>query len=201
MSTQKLIDAQETSTVQCNQCQEPFEVDADADDQGRPVQVVDIPVECSQGNYCSDSCRAQAMYEQADSAGKETLRRYYLGAQLMVENRRPAEAIMQEWELDYDAVDCDSVACALSPDGGIYGKPGVEDDCEGVLLDKVTRQVVWQGLYMSRRAAIREVIEREQQVGQYPGVAYWQNELDEAKARLADAEAALATVSQLKAVV
>ena len=190
----KVIDRNDTETMQCNQCQEGFETDTDLDSNDNPAEFVTIPVECEKGNFCSDACRARAMYEAQDDAGKLALRRFYLGAQLLSDHKLPVERIMKEWDIDFDSDIDDAIVCALSPDGGVRGVPGPEDDCEAYLMDVTARKIIWDGLYMGQRAAIGVVVRYEMAVADRPGDAYWQEELDKAKVRLLNAETALKTL-------
>ena len=195
----KLIDREDVSLVQCNQCNKPFEQDEDLDSNDVPSTFVSVPVECDKGNFCSEACRARAMYEAQDEAGKKILRRYYLGAQLMYDYRRDAEKLVKDWDL-YIGGDAEDVCVALSPDGGVRGVPGPEDDCEALLVPKDVRKVLWNGLWMGRRAAIADVARAEEHVKQWD-TEYWQKELADAKLRLVAAEESLHALEALRTVV
>jgi hypothetical protein len=201
MSQAKLIDRQDISMVQCNYCQEPFAQDEDLDWNDQPSTFVDIPVECDEGNFCGEECRAQAMYEAQTPKFRETLRKIYLGATLLNDNRAHAMAIMDAWDMDYNSDDTESILQALSPDGGIRGKEGVEDDCEALLVSKEASKVLWNGLYMGRRLAIGNVVHAQQNVESYPNDEYWAKGLAEANLLLADAEAALKALEALRPIV
>jgi hypothetical protein len=73
-----MIDLEDVRNVQCNYCQQPFEIEDDEDEDGHPVPVVDVPVECDKGKFCSKAHRAHAMYEAQDEAGRTVLRRLFL---------------------------------------------------------------------------------------------------------------------------
>ena len=128
-----MVDLADVTQTMCNYagCTEEFET---CNDLGA-VHVF-VPVECAKGNFCCEEHRAQAMYEAQNENDRHMLRRYYLGAQLMVEYRRAATDIMKAWDVDdpYAEDQADAVACALSPQGGTLGKEGVEDDCEALLM-------------------------------------------------------------------
>ena len=140
------LDTADASTVQCNYCGEPFEVEDDYDEDNHPTQHVVVPVQCDKGCFCSEAHRSQAMYEAQDEQGRRALRRYYLGAVLINETSNMGVKITQEWGIDYDPFRADEVALALSPDGGTRGKEGVEDDCDALLLPHDARKIIWNGL-------------------------------------------------------
>ena len=71
-----MVDLEDVRNVQCNYCQKPFDIEDDEDDEGHPFEIVNVPVECDKGKFCSEAHRAQAMYEAQDEAGREVLRRY-----------------------------------------------------------------------------------------------------------------------------
>jgi hypothetical protein len=192
------VDLENALDTMCNYCGEPFEIEDDFDDDGHPVQVVNVPVECGKGKFCSEAHRAQAMYEAQDEAGRRTLRRLYLGAQLMLEHRREALEIVGDWDEDTDLADINEIASCLSPEGGIGGKEGAEDDCEALLLPEAARKVIWDGLYEGRRAAALEVMRANQIAG---ASEYKDGEVARAKAKLAEAVAALRALEGLRSVV
>jgi hypothetical protein len=196
----KLIDRQDVSMVQCNYCQDPFTQDVDLDSNDQPATFVDIPVECDEGNFCGEECRAQAMYEAQTPADQLVLRRYYLGACLMVDYQRETDAILRKWGIDNPG-DPEGAQIALSPEGGIRGKEGAEDDCEALLVSKEARKVLWNGLYMGRRLAIGNVVRAQQNVDSYPNDEYWAKGLAEASLLLADADAVLKALEALRPIV
>jgi hypothetical protein len=205
MSVAKLIDPDDVLETQCNRdgCGQPFEPEDDEDDEGHPIPVLIVPVECAKGRFCSEQCRAQVMYEAQGEDGRRVLRRYYLGTQLMAENRKRVEQMAAEWDidLDYDPEEGHHEsrrAFALSPDGGVRGEEGIEDDAEtAYLLEDKDRQVVWSALYDARTQARLEVIRAEQINATYLGESYKDAELSRAKKKLDEAEAALQILDSL----
>jgi hypothetical protein len=190
-----MIDLEDVRNVQCNYCQQPFEIEGDEDSEGHPIQTVDVPVECDKGKFCCEAHRAQAMYEAQDEAGRECLRRYYLGACLMIENRVHATLRMEEWELDESGDDPEQVECALSPKGGIGGKEGAEDDCDALLMPKATRAIIWNALFDGKMAAEMAVYRAEQI--QYLGVEAKASEIARTKEKVAAIEAAMVALNGL----
>ena len=190
-----MIDLEDVRNVQCNYCQKPFEIEDDEDEDGHPVPVVDVPVECDKGKFCCESHRSQAMYDAQDEAGRECLRRYYLGACLMIENRVRATLRMEGWGLDESGDDPEQVECALSPEGGIRGKEGAEDDCDALLMPKDTRAIIWNALFDGKMAAEMAVYSAEQI--KYLGDEYKASEIAHAKEKVAAIEAAMVALNGL----
>ena len=180
----------------CANCGEQFEIEAGEDEDGHKVPHVEVPVECDKGNFCSEQCRMQAAYAQAEPEMQKAMRRVYLGATLLSD----AQGVMDYlngWEVWPDnAIDpADSVVAALSPDGGVLGKPGVEDDCEALLLPQNVRGAVWEALYDARRAWTSNIADYENHRANCEKVglstSLWDVSLGQAQASLASLEAAL----------
>ena len=194
-----MINLEDVTNIQCNRsgCDEPFEIEPAGP--GYPDPDITVPVECTKGKFCSQACRARAMYEAQDDAGKKVLRRYYLGAQLIGDNHREAKAIVEDWDIDLAAKDAaEDDLTAISPDGGTRGVLGPEDDaCDSFLMDKEARAIIWRGLYAGRTAELHRLTGYEMRLAEHPGDAFWQKELDAAQKRLTDADAALKTLERL----
>lgn len=197
----ELTDSEERGIVAdeqdfCDYCHNQFEIEEDVDEDDHPVPVVNVPVECDKGNFCCEAHRAQAMYEAQDEAGKEVLRRYHLGAMLMLEYRKQAEPIMNDWEINYGgADDPEEVAYGLSPEGGIHGEESAEDDCDALLMPKAVRQIIWNALFDGKMAAEVAVLHAEQMNATYLGGQYKAKEIVLAKEKLASIEAAFAALN------
>ncbi len=194
-----MADLDDVRNVQCNYCQKPFDIEPAAPEDGYPDPEIDVPVECDKGKFCSEAHRVQAMYEAQDEVGRKCLRRYYLGASIMLENLTSATRIMEEWELDeVESEDPHAVASALSPEGGISGKEGVEDDCDALLVPKATRAIIWNALFDGKMAAEMAVYRAEQI--QYLGDEYKASEIARTKEKVAAIEAAMVALNGLRGV-
>ena len=185
-----MIDLEDVRNVQCNYCQQPFDIE-----DGYDEPEIDVPVECDKGKFCCEAHRVHAMYEAQDEAGREVLRRYYLGAALMEENWRSGKAIMDAWENGVEEHDSGCVASALSPEGGISGKEGVEDDCDALLVPKATRATIWNALFDGKMAGEMAVYRAEQI--QYLGEEYKASEIARTKEKVAAIEAAMVALNGL----
>ena len=188
-----MVDLEDVRNVQCNYCQRPFEIEEDEDEGGHPVPVVDVPVECDKGKFCCEAHRAQAMYEAQDEAGRKCLRRYYLGAALESEYSRAVGKIVDEWELDVLGAHPDARMEILSPEGGISGKEGAEDDCDALLMPKATRAIIWNALFDGKMAAEMAVYRAEQI--KYLGDEYKASEIARTKEKVAEIEAAMVALN------
>lgn len=188
----------ETSAVQCNYCGEPFEW---GEDEGR--MIFTVPVECAKGNFCSEAHRAQAMYEGQDAADRKVLRRFYLGARLVSGYAPAAETIMEGWGYDDITYEVADISCALSPEGGMGGKEGVEDDCEAKLMSPSAGKAIWDGLYEARILARQDVLraERTLTLGTHLSPEYWEKQIADAKEQAAKIDAALVALEGLMVVV
>ena len=188
-----MVDLEDIRNVQCNYCQKPFDIEPAAPEDGYDEPEIDVPVECDKGKFCCEAHRAQAMYEAQDEAGREVLRRYYLGAALMEENWRSGKAIMDAWENGAEEHDSGCVASALSPEGGISGKEGVEDDCDALLMPKATRAIIWNALFDGKMAAEMAVYRAEQI--KYLSDEYKASEIARTKEKVAAIEASMVALN------
>jgi hypothetical protein len=193
-----MTDLHETTAIQCNQCGEPFEIEPPAPDY--PQEEIIVQVECDKGKFCCEPCRAQAMYEAQDEDGRKALRRMYLGLRLVLENRRDVNEIFSAWDIG-PVIDGDPAAMtALSPEGGVHGKEGPEDECESLLMPAGARKLIWNGLWKGRFAATLELVRAEQMDATYLGEVYKAEVVAVAKKKLADAEAAFKALEELRSV-
>ena len=188
-----MADLEDVRNVQCNYCQRPFDIEPAAPEDGYPDPEVDVPVECDKGKFCCEAHRAQAMYEAQDEAGRECLRRYYLGAALESEYSRAVGKIVDEWELDVLGAHPDARMEILSPEGGIRGKGGAEDDCDALLMPKATRSIIWNALFDGKMAA-EMAIYRAEQI-KYLGDEYKASEIARTKEKVAEIEAAMVALN------
>jgi hypothetical protein len=183
-----MVDLKDVRNVQCNYCQRPFDIEPAAPEDGYPDPEVDVPVECDKGRFCCEAHRAQAMYEAQDEAGREALRRYYLGAALESEYSRVVGKIVDEWGLDALGAHPDVRMEILSPGGGSREKECVEDDCDALLMPKATRSIIWNALFDGKMAAEMAVYRAEQI--KYLGDKYKASEIARTKEKVAEIEAA-----------
>ena len=188
-----MIDLEDVRSVQCNYCQNPFEIEEDEDENGHLVLVVDVPVECDKGMFCCEAHRAQAMYEAQDEVGRTVLRRLFLGASLIEEYHKDAETLVNGWDEDADLEIVSEVLESLSPEGGIYGKEGAEDDCDALLMPKATRSIIWNALFDGKMAAEMAVYRAEQI--KYLGDEYKASEIARTKEKVAEIEAAMVALN------
>jgi hypothetical protein len=195
-----MIDLEDVRNVQCNYCQQPFEIEPAAPEDGYDEPEIDVPVECDKGKFCCDGCRAHAMYEAQDEAGRECLRRYYLGASLASENHRAVERIVEDWDIEllWDRAECDADLWALFPEGSISGKEGAEDDCDALLMPKDTRAIIRNALFDGKMAAEMAVYRAEQI--KYLGDEYKASEIARTKEKVAAIEAAMVALNGCKGV-
>jgi hypothetical protein len=195
-----MIDLEDVRNVQCNYCQQPFEIEEDEDEDGHPVPVVDVPVECDKGKFCCEAHRAQAMYDAQDEAGRTVLRRLFLGASLIEEYHKDAATLVNGWDEDADLEIASEVLESLSPEGGIRGKEGAEDDCDALLMPKAARSIIWNALFEGKMAAELAVFHAEQMNATYLGEQYKADEMARAKEKVAAIEAAMVALNGLRGV-
>jgi hypothetical protein len=195
-----MIDLEDVRNVQCNYCQQPFEIEEDEDEDGHPVPVVDVPVECDKGKFCCEAHRAQAMYDAQDEAGRTVLRRLFLGASLIEEYHKDAATLVNDWEDDCDLETPSEILTCLSPEGGIRGKEGAEDDCDALLMPKAARSIIWNALFEGKMAAELAVFHAEQMNATYLGEQYKADEMARAKEKVAAIEAAMVALNGLRGV-
>ena len=91
-----------------------------------------------------------------------------------------------------------TVESALSPEGGISGKEGAEDDCDAKLMPKATRAIIWNALFDGKMAAEMAVYRAEQI--QYLGDEYKASEIARTKEKVAAIEAAMVALNGCKGV-
>ena len=190
-----MIDLEDVRNVQCNYCQKPFDIEPAAPEDGYPDPAIDVPVECDKGKFCSEAHRAQAMYEAQDEAGRVVLRRLFLGASLIKEYHKDAATLVNGWESDADLEIVADVLNSLSPEGGIRGKEGAEDDCDALLMPKDTRAIIWNALFDGKMAAGMAVYRAEQI--KYLGDEYKASEIARTKEKVAAIEAAMVALNGL----
>jgi hypothetical protein len=193
-----MIDLEDVRNVQCNYCQKPFDIEPAAPEDGYDEPEIDVPVEIDKGKFCCEAHRVQAMYEAQDEAGREVLRRYYLGAALENEYSRAVGKIDDEWELDVLGAPPDVRMEILSPDGGISGKEGAGDDCDAKLMPKATRAIIWNALFDGKMAAEMAVYRAEQI--KYLGDEYKASEIARTKEKVAAIEAAMVALNGLRSI-
>jgi hypothetical protein len=185
----------------CDYCHNKFEIGEDEDDDGHPVPVVDVPVECDKGKFCCEAHRAQAMYAAQDAVGRTVLRRLFLGASLIEEYHKDAEMLVNGWDEDADLKIVADVLNSISPEGGIYGEEGTEDDCDALLMPKAAKSLIWNGLFEGKMAAEMAVFHAEQMNATYLGERYKVNEIARAKGKLSQIESAFAALNGCSAVI
>jgi hypothetical protein len=193
-----MIDLEDVRNVQCNYCQKPFDIEPAAPEDGYPEPEIDVPVECDKGKFCCESHRAQAMYDAQDEAGRTVLRRLFLGASLIEEYHKAADKLVDDWEDDCDLEKPSEILTCLSPEGGIGGKEGAEDDCDALLMPKATRAIIWNALFDGKMAAEMAVYRAEQI--QYLGDEYKASEIARTKEKVAAIEAAMVALNGCKVV-
>jgi hypothetical protein len=193
-----MVDLEDVRNVQCNYCQKPFDIEPAAPEDGYDEPEIDVPVECDKGKFCSEAHRAQAMYEAQDEAGRTVLRRLFLGASLIQEYHKAADKLVDDWEDDCDLETPSEILTCLSPDGGISGKEGAEDDCDALLMPKATRAIIWNGLFEGKMAAEMAVYRAEQI--KYLGDEYKASEIARTKEKVAAIEAAMVALNGLRGV-
>ena len=81
----------------------------------------------------------------------------------------------------------------LSPEGGIRGKGGAEDDCDALLMPKATRSIIWNALFDGKMAAEMAVYRAEQI--KYLGDEYKASEIARTKEKVAEIEAAMVALN------
>jgi hypothetical protein len=190
-----MVDLEDVRNVQCNYCQNPFDIEPAAPEDGYDEPEIDVPVECDKGKFCSEAHRAQAMYEAQDEAGRTVLRRLFLGASLIEEYHKAADKLVDDWEDDCDLETPSEILTCLSPEGGIRGKEGAEDDCDALLMPKDTRAIIWNALFDGKMAAEMAVFHAEHMNATYLGEQYKADEMARAKGKLARVEDAFAALN------
>ena len=190
-----MVDLDDVRNVQCNYCQKPFDIEPAAPEDGYDEPEIDVPVECDKGKFCCEAHRAQAMYEAQDEAGRTVLRRLFLGASLIEEYHKDADKLVDDWEDDCDLETPSEILTCLSPEGGISGKEGAEDDCDALLMPKDTRAIIWNALFDGKMAAEMAVYRAEQI--KYLGDEYKASEIARTKEKVAAIEAAMVALNGL----
>ncbi len=141
------------------------------------------------------------MYDAQDEAGRTVLRRLFLGASLIEEYHKDADKLVDDWEDDCDLEtpsEILEILTCLSPEGGISGKEGAEDDCDAKLMPKATRAIIWNALFDGKMAAEMAVYRAEQI--QYLGDEYKASEIARTKEKVAAIEAAMVALNGLRGV-
>ena len=190
-----MVDLDDVRNVQCNYCQKPFDIEPAAPEDGYDEPEIDVPVECDKGKFCCEAHRVQAMYEAQDEAGRTVLRRLFLGASLIEEYHKDADKLVDDWEDDCDLETPSEILTCLSPEGGISGKEGAEDDCDAKLMPKATRAIIWNALFDGKMAAEMAVYRAEQI--KYLGDEYKASEIARTKEKVAAIEAAMVALNGL----
>jgi hypothetical protein len=178
----------------CAQCSKEFKIE-DGE--------VYVPVNCDKGNFCSEQCRALAMYASADFAMMKQMRRMFLACSILT-YAQPVLDYMESWEVypDFKPMQTDELSSCLSPDGGCVGVAGPEDDAEALLLPLAVRKQVWEALYDARRVWRGDVAvnERNREKCKEAGMdaAYWDVCIKQSQESLAATEAALKALEGLE---